>query len=46
MDTIILLLLLTTGAFYLIAEIDMPGAGIIRVNSDGLLGLKNMFFNP
>lgn len=43
---IILLPLLTTGAFYLIAEIDMPGAGIIRVNSDGLLGLKNMFFNP
>src|SRR5690625_111769 len=39
---IVILPLLTTGAFYLIAEIDLPGAGIIRVGADGLLGLKSM----
>jgi len=38
---IVILPLLTTGAFYLIAEIDQPGAGIIRVGADGLLGLQS-----
>jgi|SRR5690625_4195277 len=37
---IIFLPLLTTAAFYIIAEIDLPGEGLIRVLPDGLSSLQ------
>lgn len=40
---IVILPLLTTGAFFLIAEIDLPGAGIIRVLPDGLIAVHTLF---